>query len=102
MSHRQHHLPVIAATKLVLKDVGPRGTKTTEYCFAVKLETGGIQMADNKNNQDNRDRSQVSSRDDYEVQYLMTKFDLSKSRALELIIKHAGSRKKIELELSNS
>lgn len=36
-------------------------------------------MADDKNNQDNRDRSKVSPSDDYEVQYLMTKFDLSKN-----------------------
>jgi hypothetical protein len=59
-------------------------------------------MADDKNNQDNRDRSKVSSSDDYEAQYLMTKFDVSKNRAVELIIKHAGSRTKIEAELSNS
>ena len=59
-------------------------------------------MADDKNNQDNRDRSKVPSSDDYEAQYLMTKFDVSKYRAVELIIKHAGSRTKIEAELSNS
>jgi hypothetical protein len=58
-------------------------------------------MTDNKLNQDNRDRSEVSSSEDYEVEYLMAKFDVSKNRALELIIKHAGSRKKIESELSN-
>lgn len=38
-------------------------------------------MANEENNQDNRDRSKVSSSDDYDVQYLMTKFDLSKNRA---------------------
>jgi len=58
-------------------------------------------MTDNKLKQDNRERSKVSSSEDYEVEYLMTKFDISKNRVLELIIKHAGSRKKIETELSN-
>ena len=59
-------------------------------------------MADDKLKQDNRDRSIVSSSEDYEVEHLMTKFDISKNRALELIVKHGGSRKKIEAELSNS
>ncbi len=56
-------------------------------------------MADDKTKRDNRDRSKVSSSEDYEVQYLMTKYDLSKNRALELIAKHGGNRKKIESEL---
>lgn len=56
-------------------------------------------MADNKSKRDNRDRSKVSSSEDYEVQYLMTKYDLSKNRALELIAKHGGNRQKIESEL---
>ena len=52
-------------------------------------------MADDKSKQDNRDRSKVSSSEEYEVQYLMTKYDLSRNRALELIIKHNRSRKEI-------
>ena len=56
-------------------------------------------MADDKSKQDNRDRSKVSSSEDYEVEYLMTKYDLSISRALELIIKHGGNRENIEREL---
>ncbi|WP_271898687.1 DUF3606 domain-containing protein [Candidatus Phyllobacterium onerii] len=59
-------------------------------------------MADNKLKQDNRDRSKISSREDYEIDYLMTKFDISKNHALELIVKHAGSRRKIEEELSKT
>ncbi|MBZ9604010.1 DUF3606 domain-containing protein [Phyllobacterium chamaecytisi] len=59
-------------------------------------------MADNKQKQDNRDRSKVSSSEDYEVEYLMFKFDISKKRAHELIIKHEGSRKKIEAELEDA
>lgn len=59
-------------------------------------------MVDNKQKMDNRDRSKVSASEDYEVEYLMTKFDLSKNRALELIAKHGGSRKKIEFELTGS
>lgn len=57
-------------------------------------------MTDNKLKQDDRDGSRVSSGGDYEVAYLMAKFNISKNRALELIIKHAGSRKKIDAELS--
>jgi hypothetical protein len=56
-------------------------------------------MPDDKSRRDNRDRSKVSTSEDYEVQYLMTKYDLSKNRALELIVKHGGNRKKIESEL---
>jgi len=50
-------------------------------------------MADDKSKQDNRDRSKVSSSEDYEVEYLMTKYDLSRNRALDLIAKHGRSRK---------
>jgi hypothetical protein len=57
------------------------------------------QMTDNKSKRDNRDRSKVSSSENYEVEYLMTKYDLSRNRALELIIKHGGNRKNIETEL---
>lgn len=56
-------------------------------------------MSDDKSKRDNRDRSKVSASEEYEVQYLMTKYDLSENRALELIAKHGGSRKKIETEL---
>ncbi|SFJ22078.1 Protein of unknown function [Phyllobacterium sp. CL33Tsu] len=56
-------------------------------------------MSDDKFKQDNRDRATVSASEDYEVNYLMTKHDLSRDRALELIKKHGGSRKKIESEL---
>ncbi|CAN7578851.1 DUF3606 domain-containing protein [Phyllobacterium sp. LjRoot231] len=56
-------------------------------------------MADNKSKRDNQDRTKVSSSEDYEVQYLVTKYDLSKNRALELIAKHGGNRQKIESEL---
>jgi hypothetical protein len=56
-------------------------------------------MADDKLKTDNQDRSKVSSSEDYEVQYLMTKYDISRNRAIQLIEKHGGSRKKIEGEL---
>ena len=57
-------------------------------------------MADNKSKRDNRDRSKVSSSEDYEVQYLVTKYDLSRNCALELIARHGGNRQKIESELA--
>ncbi|RCW81171.1 DUF3606 domain-containing protein [Phyllobacterium bourgognense] len=59
-------------------------------------------MADNRQKQANRDRSKVSASEDHEVEYLMFKFDISKKRALELIIKHGGSRKNVEAELTHS
>jgi hypothetical protein len=58
-------------------------------------------MPDDKSKRDNRDRSQVAAGEDYEVQYLMTKHDLSRNRALELIAKHGGNRKRIESELKS-
>ncbi len=57
-------------------------------------------MADDKSKRDNRDRSKVSAGEDYEVNYLMTKYDLSRNQALDLIAKHDGNRKKIESELA--
>jgi hypothetical protein len=75
------------------------GTKMTEHCFSEISQWRLAQMADDKSKQDNRDRSKVSSSEEYEVQYLMTKYDLSRNRALELIIKHNRSRKEIEREL---
>jgi hypothetical protein len=67
--------------------------------FCTSANGGALKMADDKSKQDNRDRSKVSSNDEYEIQYLMTKYDLSRNRALELIIKHNRSRKEIEREL---
>jgi hypothetical protein len=85
------------------KTVGPGlGTNTAGYCFAFRWQTGDWQMTDDKLKQDNRDRSKVSSSEDYEVEHLMAKYDISKNHALELILKHSGSRKKIEDELSNT
>jgi hypothetical protein len=56
-------------------------------------------MSDDNSKRDNRDRSKVSASEDDEVQSPMTKYDLSRNRALELIAKHGGSRKKIERQL---
>jgi hypothetical protein len=56
-------------------------------------------MSDDKSKQDDRDRSTLSAEEPYEVDYFMTKHDISRDRALELIKKHDGSRKKIESEL---
>ncbi|MEK1891409.1 MAG: DUF3606 domain-containing protein [Phyllobacterium sp.] len=56
-------------------------------------------MSDDTTEQDNRDRSQVSASEDYEIEFLMSKHDISKNRVLELMRKHGGSRMKIEQEL---
>jgi hypothetical protein len=58
-------------------------------------------MTDDKSKRDNRDRSRVSASEDYEVEYLMSKYDISKNRALDLIAKHAGNRRNIESELNS-
>jgi hypothetical protein len=72
-----------------------------ERSFAAKAgRTGSVAMTDDKSKQDNRDRAKVSASEDYEVNYLMTKYDLSRNQALDLIAKHDGNRKKIERELS--
>lgn len=59
-------------------------------------------MADNRQKQDNRDRSKVSASEDYGVVYRVLKFAASKKRALELIIKHGGNRENVEAELARS
>ncbi|MEK1886988.1 MAG: DUF3606 domain-containing protein [Phyllobacterium sp.] len=56
-------------------------------------------MSDDKSKTDYRDRSKASVSEDYEVQYIMSRYDLTRNRALELIAKHGGNRKKIEQEL---
>jgi ABC-type lipopolysaccharide export system ATPase subunit len=69
--------------------------------FSRSEPTGGAEMTDDKSKQDKRDRSKVSASEDYEVEYLMSKFDISKNRALDLIAKHGGNRRKIEDELAS-
>ncbi|MBB3148675.1 hypothetical protein FHS21_005123 [Phyllobacterium trifolii] len=59
-------------------------------------------MADNRQKQDNRDRSKVAASEDYGVACRVLKFGASKKRALELIIKHGGSRKNFEAERARS
>lgn len=44
-------------------------------------------MADNKNIQDGRDRSQVSGSEDYEVQFMAEKLGVSAERVKEVISK---------------
>jgi hypothetical protein len=58
-------------------------------------------MADDKSIRDNRDRSKVSAHQEYEINYLMTKYDISRNKVMELIAKHAGNRKNIERELNS-
>lgn len=58
-------------------------------------------MTDDKSKQDNRDRSKVSVNEEYEVEYIMSKFDISRNRAWELVTKHHCNRKEIENELNS-
>ncbi len=53
-------------------------------------------MADNKNIQDGRDRSQVSGSEDYEVQYVAKTLGVSTEKVKEAISAVGNSREAIE------
>jgi hypothetical protein len=55
-------------------------------------------MADDKSKQDNRDRSQVASDEEYEVQYLADQAGISRAQARELISKHGNDRETLMRE----
>lgn len=46
-----------------------------------------------------RSRVRVTLNEDYEVEYLMNRYNLARPRVLKLMAKHGGNRKKIESEL---
>ncbi len=53
-------------------------------------------MADNKNIQDGRDRSQVNGNEDYEVQHVAKTLGVSTEQVKEAISAVGNSREKIE------
>ncbi|MGX5843585.1 DUF3606 domain-containing protein [Mesorhizobium sp. ArgA1] len=55
-------------------------------------------MADDKSKTDNRDRSQVSGDQEYEVGYFASKFGLSIPEVRELIARHGNDRDTLEAE----
>ncbi|RWC28426.1 MAG: DUF3606 domain-containing protein [Mesorhizobium sp.] len=55
-------------------------------------------MPDDKSKTDNRDRSQVSADEEYEVGYLASKFQLTIPEVRELIRKHGNDRQTLERE----
>ncbi|TRC98349.1 DUF3606 domain-containing protein [Mesorhizobium sp. WSM4303] len=55
-------------------------------------------MADDKSKTDNRDRSQVSGDQEYEVGYFASKFGLSIPEVRALIAKHGNDRDTLEAE----
>ena len=55
-----------------------------------------VQMADDKGNIGQLDRSTVAGDQDYEVQYLAEKYGLSQEQARELIARIGNDRKKLE------
>ncbi|TKC65013.1 DUF3606 domain-containing protein [Pedobacter hiemivivus] len=57
-------------------------------------------MSDDKNKQDARDRNQVAGNEDYEVQYMADKLNMSKERIKEAINAVGNDRQKIEEYLS--
>ena len=59
-------------------------------------------MSDDKSKADKPDHAKPASHEDYEVQYLIIKYNVSRMRALELISKHGGNRERTENELNAS
>jgi hypothetical protein len=55
-------------------------------------------MTDDKSKTDNRDRSQISADEEYEVGYLASKFGLSIPDVRQLIAKHGNDRDTLERE----
>ncbi|RWC28368.1 MAG: DUF3606 domain-containing protein [Mesorhizobium sp.] len=55
-------------------------------------------MPDDKSKTDNRDRSQVSADEEYEVGYLASKFGLTIPEVRELIKMHGNDRDTLERE----
>jgi hypothetical protein len=53
-------------------------------------------MADDKNIQDGRDRSRVSGSEEYELQYLAEKLNVSTEEVRNAVEKVGNSREKIE------
>jgi hypothetical protein len=53
-------------------------------------------MADNKQNQDGRDRSRVSGSERYEVSYFAEKHGISSDQARELIERHGNDRETLD------
>lgn len=53
-------------------------------------------MADNKDLRDGRDRSRVSSSEEYEVQYLAEKFNVSAQEVRDAIERVGNDRKQVE------
>ena len=55
-------------------------------------------MADNPNQQDNRDRSRVSGSEDYEIRYFADQNGISLEQARELIRRHGNDRETLNRE----
>ena len=59
-------------------------------------------MADDKNIQDGRDRSRVSGSEDYELQFLAEKLNVTTEEIRKAIEKVGNSREKLEEYLKNN
>jgi hypothetical protein len=59
-------------------------------------------MADDKNIKDGRDRSQVSGSEDYELQFLAEKLNVTTEEIRKAIEKVGNSREKLEEYLKNN
>ncbi|HEV7379506.1 MAG TPA: DUF3606 domain-containing protein [Dyadobacter sp.] len=58
-------------------------------------------MADDKNKQDERDRSKVSTSDDYEINYIVKKLGVTVEQVREAIANVGNHRDRIEGFLAN-
>lgn len=55
-------------------------------------------MTDDKSNRGEPDRSRVSGSEEYEVDYLARKHDITAEQARELIRKYGGDRERLDME----
>ena len=58
-------------------------------------------MADDKNFRDGRDRSKVAGEEEYEIQHIAEKLNVSAEEVRQAIEKVGNNRKEIERELKN-
>jgi hypothetical protein len=65
---------------------------------AYRIVSGAV--SDDKTNTDQRERSKVSSIDDYEVAYVTRRYGLTREQARKIIQDHGGDRDKIDAAAS--
>jgi hypothetical protein len=83
----------------MLKTIANKKSKETKTWMLLLIKKTNL-MSDDKNKQHGRDRSQVAGNEDYEVQYMAVKLNVSKERVKEAIKAVSNDREKIQEYLS--